>query len=77
VIAQPQTTGVLVPEGGTGIFRQAAGRLVGQCYARSDAIACIARTIEREAIAAGVERPRVHYLPNAIDMTRFSPANRR
>ena len=73
VIAQPQTTGVLVPEGGTGIFRQAAGRLVGQCYARSDAIACIARTIEREAIAAGVERPRVHYLPNAIDMTRFRP----
>jgi glycosyltransferase involved in cell wall biosynthesis len=73
VIAQPQTTGVLVPEGGTGIFRQAAGRLVGQWYARADAIACIARTIEREAIAAGVERPRVHYLPNAIDMTSFRP----
>jgi len=73
VIAQPQTTGVLVPEGGTGVFRQAIGRLVGQFYARSDAIACIARTIEREAIAAGVERPRVHYLPNAIDMTRFRP----
>ncbi len=73
VIAQPQTTGVLVPERGTGIFRQAAGRLVGQLYARSNAIACIARTIEREALTAGVARERVHYLPNAIDMTRFQP----
>ena len=73
VIAQPQTTGVLIPESGTGILRQAAGRLVGQLYARSDAIACIARTIEREALAAGVPRERVHYLPNAIDMTRFHP----
>lgn len=71
VIAQPQTTGVLVPEGGTGIFRQTMGRLVGQLYARSDAIACIARTIEREALAAGVPRAKVHYLPNAIDMVRF------
>jgi glycosyltransferase involved in cell wall biosynthesis len=73
VIAQPQTTGVLIPESGTGIFRQMLGRMVGQLYGRSDAIACIAHTIEREAIAAGVPRNRVHYLPNAIDMARFHP----
>ena len=73
VIAQPQTTGVLIPESGSGIFRQAMGRVAGQLYARADAIACIARTIEREALAAGVARARVHYLPNAIDMTRFRP----
>jgi len=73
VIAQPQTSGVLIPERGSGIFRQAAGRLVGQLYARADAVACIARTIEREALSAGVPRERVHYLPNAIDMTRFRP----
>lgn len=73
VIAQPQTTGVLIPESGTGIFRQMLGRMVGQLYGRSDAIACIAHTIEREAIAAGVPRNRVHYLPNAIDMARFRP----
>jgi len=73
VIAQPQTTGVLIPESGTGIIRQALGRCAGQLYARADAIACIAHTIEREALAAGVPRERVHYLPNAIDMTRFRP----
>jgi glycosyltransferase involved in cell wall biosynthesis len=73
VIAQPQTTGVLIPESGTGIFRQTLGRIAGQLYARSDAIACIARTIEREALVAGVARENVHYLPNAIDMTRFHP----
>lgn len=73
VIAQPQTTGVLVPEGGTGVFRQGLGHVAGQLYARSDAIACIARTIEREALTAGVPRDRVHYLPNAIDMSRFRP----
>jgi glycosyltransferase involved in cell wall biosynthesis len=71
VIAQPQTTGVLVPESGTGIYRQAAKRAVGRLYARSDAIACIARVIEREALAAGVPRSRVHLLPNAIDMDAF------
>jgi glycosyltransferase involved in cell wall biosynthesis len=73
VIAQPQTTGVLVPESGTGVFRQAAGRFAGRLYAQSDAIACIARRIEREALAAGVARDRVHYLPNAIDMSKFRP----
>ena len=73
VIAQPQTTGVLIPDRGSGIFRQAGGRIVGQLYARADAVACIAHTIEREALAAGVPPERVHYLPNAIDMNRFRP----
>jgi glycosyltransferase involved in cell wall biosynthesis len=73
VVAQPQTTGVLVPESGAGIYRQGAKRIAAQLYAQSDAIACIARVIEREALAAGVSRGRVHFLPNAIDMTRFRP----
>src|SRR5262249_34439408 len=42
-------------------------------YVRADAIACIARTIEREALSRHAPRERVHYLPNAIDMTRFRP----
>jgi glycosyltransferase involved in cell wall biosynthesis len=31
--------------------------------------------IERETLAAGVPRERVHFLPNAIDMSRFRPAS--
>jgi glycosyltransferase involved in cell wall biosynthesis len=73
VIAQPQTTGVLIPDPAADFPRRALGRAAGQLYARSDAIACIARVIEREALAAGVPADRVHLLPNAIDMTRFRP----
>jgi glycosyltransferase involved in cell wall biosynthesis len=43
-------------------------------YRRADAFACISRDIEREALACGVPRERVHYLPNAIDMTTYQPA---
>jgi glycosyltransferase involved in cell wall biosynthesis len=72
VIAQPQTTGVLAPDGdGTG--RSAVKRLLGYLYGRADAIACIAHTIEREALARHIPRARVYFLPNAIDMTRFRP----
>lgn len=40
---------------------------------REVALACISRGIEREAIAAGVPRDRVHYIPNPVDTHRFSP----
>ena len=42
-------------------------------YGRADAIGCISRSIEREALAAGVARDRVHYLPNPVDTLVFSP----
>ena len=43
-------------------------------YRRADAFACISHALEREAIAAGVPAGRVHFLPNAVDMTQFRPA---
>ena len=43
-------------------------------YRGADACACISRDIERETLACGVPRERVRYLPNAIDMTHFRPA---
>ena len=73
VIAQPQTTGVLVPDGTSGPLASVIKRALGWFYCRADAIACIARTIEREALARRVPRARVHFLPNAIDMNRFRP----
>jgi len=73
VIAQPQTTGVLRPDGTSGPLASAVKRVLGWFYCRANAIACIARTIEREALARRVPRARVHFLPNAIDMTRFRP----
>jgi glycosyltransferase involved in cell wall biosynthesis len=42
-------------------------------YRRADAFACISHGLEREAEAAGVPRDRVHFLPNAVDMSRFHP----
>ena len=36
-------------------------------------MACIGRELEREALALGVPRRRVHFLPNAIDMAAFRP----
>jgi D-inositol-3-phosphate glycosyltransferase len=72
VIAQPQTTGVLMPEGKPWVT-SALKQVLASVYASADAIACIARTIEREALARGIPRGRVHFLPNAIDMTRFRP----
>jgi glycosyltransferase involved in cell wall biosynthesis len=44
-------------------------------YGRADAIACISRGIEREVLAQGVPRERVHYLPNPVDTHRFAPAS--
>ena len=44
-------------------------------YRRADAFACISHALEREAIAAGVPAARVHFLPNAVDISRFRPAD--
>lgn len=73
VIVQPQTTGVLVPDGTTGPVAAPVKGALGAFYARADAVACIARTIEREALDRGIPRERVHFLPNAIDMMKFRP----
>ena len=85
-VFQAQTTGVLSganmdpalerwkidPHGAVGRLAKAVPRSI---YRRADAFACISRDIEREALACGIARERVHYLPNAIDMTRFRPAS--
>jgi glycosyltransferase involved in cell wall biosynthesis len=84
VVFQAQTTGVLSgdnmdaplarwkidPRSALGRFAKAIPRTI---YRRADAFACISREIEREALACGIPRDRVHYLPNAIDMMRFRP----
>jgi glycosyltransferase involved in cell wall biosynthesis len=80
VLVQGQTTGVLSGQVGG---RDAAGEpLVTRAlkwplrriYGTADAVACISRVLRDEALAFGIPRERVHLLPNAIDMTRFSPA---
>ena len=50
-----------------GVFRWP----VTYAYRHADALACIGREIEREALALGIPRSRVHFLPNAIDMAQF------
>jgi glycosyltransferase involved in cell wall biosynthesis len=67
VVLQAQTPGGLVPR----IF---TWPLIA-VYRRADAFACISHGLEREARAAGVPANRVHFLPNAVDITRFRPAN--
>jgi glycosyltransferase involved in cell wall biosynthesis len=86
VLVQAQTTGVLSADNLDGILGRwglsshgTGARLLKRppraLYGRADAFACISREIEREALACGVPRERVHYLPNAIDMTEFQPAS--
>jgi glycosyltransferase involved in cell wall biosynthesis len=85
VVFQAQTTGVLsgdnvdpllrrVGIGGQGLIARAVKSPVRALYRGADAFACISRDIERETLACGVDRDRVWYLPNAIDMTHFRPA---
>lgn len=85
VVFQAQTTGVLsgdnvdpllrrVGIGATGPIARAVKWPIRVLYRGADAFACISRDIERETLACGVARDRVHYLPNAIDMTHFRPA---
>jgi len=86
VVLQAQTPGVLAgrpidaagsrglePEGWLTRAAKWPARVI---YRRADAIACIGREIEREALASGVPRDRVHYLPNAVDTARFHPATK-
>jgi glycosyltransferase involved in cell wall biosynthesis len=49
-------------------------RLLRRVYTTADAFVCNSREIEREALDLGVCRTRVHYLPNAVDIARFRPA---
>lgn len=85
VVFQAQTTGVLsggnvdpllraVGIGATGPIARAVKWPIRALYRGADAFACISRDIERETLACGVARERVHYLPNAIDMAHFRPA---
>ena len=86
VAVQAQTSGVLSGDNADATFaRWGLDRWSGlsralkwpvrTAYGRADAFACISHDIEREAIACGVPRDRVHFLPNAIDMTAFRPAS--
>jgi D-inositol-3-phosphate glycosyltransferase len=85
VVFQAQTTGVLSGDNVDPLLRAAGLSVAGAIartvkrpiralYGGADAFACISRDIERETLACGVPRDRVWYLPNAIDMTHFSPA---
>ncbi len=86
VVFQAQTTGVLSGDNVDPLLRSigvSAGGPIARAlkspiralYRGADAFACISRDIERETLACGVPRERVHYLPNAIDMTHFHPAD--
>jgi glycosyltransferase involved in cell wall biosynthesis len=82
VIVQAETGGVLASarEGDrSGVPRES--RPVRMLKAPARAIyrgathfMCIGRDIEREALAAGIPRTRVHYMPHGVDIDRFRPA---
>jgi glycosyltransferase involved in cell wall biosynthesis len=67
VMFYAQTEGIL-----SGSLLKRLGALL---YRRTDALACISRDIEREALAAGLARDKVFFIPNPVDTTRFSPAS--
>jgi glycosyltransferase involved in cell wall biosynthesis len=86
VVFQAQTAGVISGDNADATLARWGirpsgwlGRLVKwpsrAIYGRADAFACISRVLERETLDAGVPRERVHFLPNAIDMSRFRPAS--
>ena len=66
VVLQAQTPG--------GLVRRLLTWPVIAVYRRADAVACISHGLEREARAAGVPADRIHFLPNAVDIRRFRPA---
>jgi glycosyltransferase involved in cell wall biosynthesis len=85
VVFQAQTEGVLsgarvrdwfehVGVNPSGLMARLATWPIRASYGRVDAIGCISHGIEREALAEGVPRERVHYLPNPVDARRFAPA---
>jgi glycosyltransferase involved in cell wall biosynthesis len=67
VVLQAQTPG--------GLVRGPLTWPVIAVYRRADAFACISHGLEREARAAGVPGDRIHFLPNAVDISRFRPAD--
>ena len=67
VALQAQTPGGMVP--------RLLTRPLIAIYRRADAFACISHGLEREAVAGGVPPDRIHFLPNAVDTTRFRPAS--
>jgi glycosyltransferase involved in cell wall biosynthesis len=84
VIFQAQTEGVIsgarvrawfqhLGANPAGLLARLATWPIRAIYRRADALGCISRAIEHEALAEGVARERVHYLPNPIDTLVFSP----
>jgi glycosyltransferase involved in cell wall biosynthesis len=73
VVIQAQTEGVLSGSHLGPIARMASWP-IRRAYTMADAVACISKGIQAEAIAAGVPADRVHYLPNTVDIDRFHPA---
>ena len=73
IAIQAQTEGVL-----SASHLSPLGRLlswpVRRAYTHADAVACISKGIQAEAIAAGVPANRVHDLPNTVDTDHFHPA---
>jgi glycosyltransferase involved in cell wall biosynthesis len=79
VMLQGQTTGVLSGSVGGVVADEDTWTKLAKwpfraVYARADAVACISRVLEKEALAYGIPADRVHLIPNAIDMERFAPA---
>lgn len=73
VAIQAQTEGVLSGSH-LGALLRVVSWPVRRAYTFADAFACISKGIKTEAIAAGVDPDRVHYLPNTVDTDRFHPA---
>ena len=75
MVIQPQTQGTLdgrnpLRTGIAGLAHRIVTWPLRRCYVRADAIACIARAIEREGRTMGVGEGRLHYLPNPVDLAR-------
>jgi len=73
VVIQAQTEGVLSGNHLTALQRVVSWP-VRRAYTFADALACISKGIQAEAIAAGVPPGRVHDVPNTVDTERFHPA---
>ena len=58
-----------------GMVARAAQWPVRALYRRGDAFGGISRAIEADALASGWPRERVHYMPNPVDVARFSPVD--
>jgi D-inositol-3-phosphate glycosyltransferase len=85
VCVQAETTGVLSVENWNGALARfglapegAIARVLKFpfrfLYGRASRFVCIARHIEDEALACGIPRDRVIYIPHGVDVERFRPA---